>query len=84
MSDELLEIMRLALQSDWMVFKVMIGVSAGLILADYFIRIGDKAKGMNFLDFIFVTIFIPVVLLTLTWPISKLAVFSLIGLPGGQ
>lgn len=68
---------------DWMVFKIMIGVAAGMILADYFIGIGEKTR-MGFSDILFVTVFLPVALLTLTWPVSKLLVLPLIRYALGQ
>ncbi|SHK62472.1 hypothetical protein SAMN05444000_1486 [Shimia gijangensis] len=84
MTEDQLAILRFFLEGDWLVFKIMIGVAVGLILADYYIKIGDKEKGMSFLDVVFVTIFVPVVLLTLTWPVAKLLVLPMIGVSLGQ
>ncbi|MDA5093474.1 hypothetical protein O2N63_05165 [Aliiroseovarius sp. KMU-50] len=79
-----MEILKLFLEGDWMVFKVMIGVAFGLILADQYIKIGDKEKGMGFLDFFFVILFVPAVLLTLFWPVLKLFILPLLGYPPEQ
>ncbi|MFY0692509.1 MAG: hypothetical protein JXR14_11380 [Paracoccaceae bacterium] len=68
---------KMSQEGDWFVFKIMIGVAAGMILADYFIGIKEK-KRMGFFDFIFVTIFLPGVFLTLTWPVTEPIVLSFI------
>ena len=64
-------------EGDWFVFKIMMGIAAGMILADYFIGIKEK-KRMGFFDFIFVTIFLPGVVLTVTWPVTEPLVLSAI------
>ncbi|WP_137702388.1 hypothetical protein [Marimonas lutisalis] len=83
LAEEQIGILELFQESDWLVFKVMIGVAAGMILADHFIGIGEK-KRMGLSDFLFVTIFLPVVLLTLTWPVSKLLVLLVVRYSLGQ
>ncbi|NNK77933.1 MAG: hypothetical protein HKP40_04390 [Litoreibacter sp.] len=77
LSEEQMGLLQFSQQGDWMVFKIMIAVAAGMILADYFIGIKEK-KRMGFFDIIFVTFFLPLVLVTLTWPVSKPIVLSLV------